>query len=390
MQQPTQLPAEAAPLQPYRGIRVWLLIGLVMVLMQVLIGGITRLTDSGLSITEWEVVKGTLPPLNAEQWAEAFELYKVEARKQFETLHADMTLSEFKWIYFWEYFHRLWARSMGLVFIFPFLFFLWKRRGFRDETLSEAERTRRARWMPPWLLRSLLLVIVLAAAEATMGWVMVASGLNEDNRTWVSAYKLIAHLGIATVLFGYLYYTWLRTRQPRTADGRLPKMYRYAWFLLALLGFQILFGGLMAGMRAGLLHPSWPFFVEGERLYNALGHTHLSADDLVNYEASISVKAWVHLIHRLLAWVLAVLLIGFAVNVRKVARSPQLRSGAIWLGGLLLLQFSLGVMTVVNSIGSIPLGYGAAHQVVALLLLISLIYCIYQLRPVGWPGVVNP
>ena len=111
-------------------VRVWLFIGVFMVFMQVVIGGITRLTDSGLSITEWAIIQGTLPPLNEAAWMEAFEQYKIMAKKQFESLHADMTLSEFKFIYFWEYFHRLWARMMGFVFLFPFLYFLWKRGSF--------------------------------------------------------------------------------------------------------------------------------------------------------------------------------------------------------------------------------------------------------------------
>lgn len=385
----TQLAAVPGPLQPYRSVRVWLLVGLVMVFFQVMIGGITRLTDSGLSITEWEVIRGTLPPLNAAQWEEAFALYKTEARQQFESLHADMTLSEFKWIYFWEYFHRLWARSMGFVFILPFLYFLWKRRGFRNEKLSTAERISRERWMPGWLLRALGTVILLAAAIATMGWIMVASGLNEDNRTWVSAYKLIAHLGLATLLFGYLFYTWLRAQQPQTTDGHLPKKYRYAWLLLGLLGVQILIGGLMAGMRAGLLHPSWPMFVEGERLWNALSDTQLSADEIINYEASTAVKAWVQVIHRVLAWTLAILLVGFGLNLRKwrVSRRSVVAGWGVF--GLVLAQFSLGVMTVVNSYGSIPLGYGVLHQLTALVLLCAVVYIIYQLRPAGRPGVVS-
>ena len=379
----------AGPLQPYRSVRIWLLVGLVMVFFQVMIGGITRLTDSGLSITEWEVIRGTLPPLNAEQWQTAFELYKVEARQQFESLHADMTLSEFKWIYFWEYFHRLWARSMGFVFIIPFVYFLWKRRGFKSDQFDAAERTRRARWMPSWLVKSLGWVILLAAMEATMGWIMVASGLNEDNRTWVSAYKLIAHLGIATILFGYLFYTWLRAHQPTTSDGHLPKKYRYAWILLGLLGVQILFGGLMAGMRAGLIHPSWPMWVEGDRLWNALGNTQLTADEIVNYEASLAVKAWVQVIHRVMAWLLAILMVGFGLNLRKWNTSVRLIRAGWCLFALVLIQFSLGVMTVVNSYGSIPLGYGVAHQLTALVLLLATIYTIYQLRPFGKPGVLR-
>ena len=171
-------------------VQVWLLIGVIMVFVQIVVGGITRLTDSGLSITEWAVIQGTIPPLNEAEWTAAFEQYKTAAKKQFESLHANMSLSEFKIIFFWEYIHRLWARLMGLVFLFPFLYFLWKK------------------YLPKWLVKRLGVVIALAALEALMGWIMVKSGLNEDTRTWVSAYKLVAHLSIATILLGYLFWTW--------------------------------------------------------------------------------------------------------------------------------------------------------------------------------------
>jgi len=205
-----------------RVVRWWLVVGLVMVFFQVFIGGVTRLTDSGLSITEWAVIQGTLPPLNAGEWDVAFEKYKVSAKRQYESLHGDMTMSEFKVIFFWEYFHRLWARLMGFVFIIPFFYFLYKK------------------WMPGWLLKRLGVVILLASAAATFGWIMVASGLNEDNRTWVSAYKLMTHLGIATVLFGYLFWTWLRTHQVNNFVAGESKLKRFAWFTTVVLGIQIL------------------------------------------------------------------------------------------------------------------------------------------------------
>jgi cytochrome c oxidase assembly protein subunit 15 len=150
----------------HRPVRVWLFIGVFMVFMQVVIGGITRLTDSGLSITEWAVIQGTMPPTNVVEWEQAFTEYQVMAKKQFETLHADMTLSEFKVIYFWEYFHRLWARTMGFVFIFPFIFFLWKR-GSYQRLLKRLGITGNAppkdeehlRWMPTWTMKWLGVVI---------------------------------------------------------------------------------------------------------------------------------------------------------------------------------------------------------------------------------------
>lgn len=344
-------------------VRWWLLVGLVMVFFQVLIGGVTRLTDSGLSITEWAVIQGTLPPMNVAEWQEAFEMYQVAAKKQYESLHADMTLSEFKVIYFWEYFHRLWARMMGFVFIIPFFIFLYKK------------------WLPKWLLKDLGIVIGLAVLAATFGWIMVASGLNDDSRTWVSAYKLMTHLAIATALFGYLFWTWLKAHQPETTDGHFPKLRRLAWMATTLLIVQILLGGLMAGMRAGLVHPYFPFFVEGERLWNALANNTVGFETIIDYENTVAIKAWVQVFHRAMAYILTIVVGWFFIKIRQQAGiSKQLQFGSQMLITLLITQFSLGILTVINCFGRIPLTYAALHQVVALLLLISILYLCYQLR----------
>ncbi len=341
-----------------RPIQIWLAIGVFMVFVQIVVGGITRLTDSGLSITEWAVIQGTLPPTNQVEWQEAFELYKVAAKKQFESLHADMSLSDFKVIYFWEYIHRLWARFMGFVFLFPFLFFLWKK------------------WLPRWLIRNLGIVIALAIAAATFGWIMVASGLNEDNRTWVSAYKLVGHLSIATALFGYLFWTHIKAAQPTVRDAHLGQLRRFAWGVATLLLVQIAFGGLMAGMRAGLVHPHFPFFVEGSRFLHILN---AGDTDLVNYESSAAIKAWVQVLHRTMAYVLTIAMLLFARRVLQSDISKRLRGGTYSLMGLLGLQFLLGVLTVLNCIGRVPILYGSLHQAVALLLFANLLYVIYQL-----------
>ncbi len=342
-------------------VRLWLLAGVVMVFFQVVIGGVTRLTDSGLSITEWAVIQCTLPPLNEAEWVEAFDKYQIAAKKQFETLHADMTLSEFKVIFFWEYAHRLWARLMGFVFLFPFLWFLWKKQ------------------MPGWLLRRLGIVIALAALAAVFGWIMVASGLNNDSRTWVSAYKLIIHLGIATTLFGYLFWTWLRADQPETADSGLGGLRRFGWVVALVLFVQIIFGGLMAGMRAGLIHPYFPVFVEGNRFWEALSASSaVGIDQIVDYEPYLFVKAVVQLLHRGTAWILTGLIIFFFLKMKKYTISSRLKLGGNLLVFMLVVQFLLGVFTVINSIGRIPLLWGVVHQAGALLLLAVVLFVNYQ------------
>ena len=342
-------------------VRLWLFAGVVMVFFQVVIGGVTRLTDSGLSITEWAVIQGTLPPLNETEWQEAFGKYQVAAKKQFETLHADMTLSEFKVIFFWEYGHRLWARLMGFVFLFPFLWFLWKKQ------------------LPGWLLRRLGVVIGLASLAAVFGWIMVASGLNNDNRTWVSAYKLVIHLGIAATLFGYLFWTWLRADQPVTSDGHLRALKRLSWGVAFVLFLQIIFGGLMAGMRAGLIHPYFSVFVEGGRFWNALtASAAAGVDQIVDYEPYQFVKAVVQLLHRGAAWILSGLIIFFYLKLRKQKISDHLKLGGNLLIFTLVVQFLLGVFTVINSFGRIPLLWGAVHQAVALVLLAVILFVNYQ------------
>ena len=339
-------------------VKIWLFVGVVLVFMQVVIGGITRLTDSGLSITEWAIIQGTLPPMNEVDWNEAFAKYKVAAKKQYETLHADMTLSEFKVIYFWEYFHRLWARMMGFVFFFPFVYFLWKKM------------------LPKWLVKRLGIVIFLAALAATFGWIMVASGLHDDTRTWVSAYKLVGHLTIATTLFGYLFWTWLKAYQPIATDGHFSSLKKSAWVITLVLFVQIILGGFMAGMRAGLVHPHFPYFIEGERFVIALFTS--SSESLINYEPALSIKAWVQVFHRATAYFLVVLILQFFFKARRLFLSKQLYFGVNLLIILLVIQFSLGVMTIINSIGSIPVGYGSMHQAVALVLLATMLYVNYQ------------
>ncbi|HFA51277.1 MAG TPA: heme A synthase [Bacteroidetes bacterium] len=346
-----------------RPVRIWLFIGVVMIFFQVVIGGVTRLTDSGLSITEWAVIQGTLPPMNEAEWQTAFDLYKQAANKQFESLHADMAMQEFKFIFFWEYSHRLWARMMGFVFLLPFIYFLIKK------------------WLPRWLLRRLGVVIFLAILAAVFGWIMVASGLNKDNRTWVSAYKLVVHLGIATALFGYLFWTWLRTVQPQGMDGQFHQLKRLGWAIAGVLFVQIAFGGLMAGMRAGLVHPYFSVFVEGKRFLAALTAGQTGMEQIIDYEVSSSIKAIVQLLHRGAAWVLSGLVFFFFLKAKKTPVSDRLAFAGRLMLGLLITQVLLGILTVTNSVGRIPLFFGVVHQAGALILLSSILFVNYQLRP---------
>ncbi len=347
----------------YRPLQIWLIIGLAMVLIQVMLGGITRLTNSGLSITEWNIIKGTIPPITNEAWEHTFEQYKIHAKKQYESLHAGMTLSEFKFIYFWEYFHRLWARFIGVVFVIGLVVFLLLKK------------------IDNKLLIQLLIVFGLAMLEAVFGIIMVYSGLGDDTRTWVSAYKLIIHLIIATLIFSYLFYVYLCYTQKNTADTHLPlSLKRLSSIIIVLIILQILFGGLMAGMRAGLVHPYFPVFVHGSNMINALqSPAPQTLDEIGDYEKSVYIKAVIQIVHRTMATFLLVLIGWFLYQLSKLNFSETMKKARTFFAVMIVLQFTLGVITILLSIGRIPPFWGTVHQCAALILLLSSIYVRYQM-----------
>ncbi len=331
-----------------------------MVFLQIVIGGVTRLTDSGLSITEWAIIQGTIPPINETEWQEAFDMYKVAAKRQFEMLHADMTLDEFKVIFYWEYFHRLWARLMGFVFLMPFLFF-WRKK-----------------WIPVWLMKGLGVVILLAILAAVFGWIMVDSGLNNHIRTRVDAYALVVHLGIASALFGTLFWLWMqafgRRKKESVFTGQLENI---SLWIIMIVVIQILFGGLMAGMRAGLLHPHAFLFIEFKKFLSSVTAFHeAKVENLIDYEPTRFIKAVVQTVHRLTAWILLAFVAWFFFKLKKVESSKELMNATYLMIGAISLQILLGIVTVINSVWKIPVVWGAIHQAGAFALLASAI-CVH-------------
>lgn len=334
-----------------KAVKIWLFIGVVLVFGQVVIGGITRLTDSGLSITEWEVIKGTLPPLNEAQWTTAFDKYKVHAKTQFEAIHADMSLKEFKWIYFWEYFHRLWARSMGLVFLFPFLYFL--ARGQIDKPL----------------IKKLGVVILLAMLAATFGWIMVKSGLNTADYAWVNAYKLMMHLGIAFALFGFLLLANFHTWKLENSVFNNPMLKRLSMAVTILIFVQILFGGLMSGMKAGLSYPTWPS-MNGKLIAGVLlDGSNWTMENLMLYNKNAFAPALVQVLHRFTAYFLTISVLYLCLKLKRLSLNPTINRSINLLLGMLIVQFLLGVFTLMYCKGSIPVVLGVLHQAGGLLLL---------------------
>lgn len=357
-------------------VKLWLLVGVVMVFCQVVIGGITRLTDSGLSITEWAVIQGTIPPLNAEQWEEARQAYMEHAIGQVKmkwsgALYPNgIPMSDFKFIYFWEYFHRLWARTMGFVFLIPFLIF-WRRK-----MLSKK------------LMIMLGKVVALTVLVAIFGWIMVKSGLDTPEFAWVNGYKLTIHLSLATIVFGYLWWVSLHVVQPITTDGHNKRLRTFAWRITAIIGLQIVLGGLMAGIKAGLvfnhfphmeINPaddSWVWIADVLKDYSKWTWENMRAYN--SKEGAGFAAAFIQLLHRGTAYLLCFLIPIFYMYTRQIHQSKQLAIGSKLLLLILIAQVTLGVLTLWNGIGQIPLLLGVLHQAGGLLLLATMLYVNYQ------------
>lgn len=325
-------------------------VGLFMVFVQILVGGVTRLTGSGLSITRWDIVTGTIPPLNDIAWEEAFDLYK--QTPQYQKINQGMDMSEFKFIFFWEYFHRLWARTMGFVFLIPFLFFVLKG-SIRKETL-----------------RNLGVVVSLAAAAALFGWIMVASGL--VNRPWVNAYKLTVHLGLGISLFIYLFYTFIKERG-FTIEPIPKKWMRVMTTLFMLAIIQVCFGGMVSGMKAALSYPTWPM-MNGEWIPEVLlDNTHWNIDSFLLYDQGGFMAAFVQLVHRSMGYVLFISVMWFATQWIR-SRPKETHWVPYCLVGIIVVQVLLGILVLLGSKGSIPVLYGVLHQGVGILFLTFLFY----------------
>lgn len=342
----------------YKLISAWLLVGVVMIFFQILLGGITRLTGSGLSITKWDIVTGTIPPLNRVQWEESFDLYK--QTPQYLQINEGMSLSHYQFIFFWEYVHRLWARLMGFIFIFPFLFFLF--RG----SLSKG------------LLKRLGVVILLASLAAIFGWIMVASGLVE--RPWVNAYKLTIHLGLGIALFVFMFFTWLSYRGYKHY-AVTPNLRKGLKILIVLLIIQLAFGGFLSGMKAALNYPTWPL-MNGSFIPEILMNVdNWNTGNFLLYDKSGFMPALVQFIHRNLAYIIMLLVAIFALQWKKISESEW--HWISWgLIGIIVVQVALGILTVINSIGSIPVLLGALHQGVGILFFTFLIYINQVIKPI--------
>lgn len=339
-----------------RAVKIWLVTGLIMIFFQIVIGGVTRLTGSGLSITRWDIVTGAVPPLSEASWQEAFDLY--QQTPQYHKINQGMTLGDFKFIYFWEYFHRLWARLMFVVFVIPFGWFWWKGMLSRR------------------LLPKLLILVGLAGLEGFFGWIMVASGL--IHRPWVNAYNLTLHLCMGILIFGYLLWIAFIAFQPKP-EGFPQQLWRkYAWAMTAVAFGQIALGAMMSGTKAGLLYPTWPT-MNGAWLPGLLFDGSLwSSDSFTHYDTNPFVPTLIQFLHRNTAYVLTIMVLYFAVRVWARALPKAARRGLVLLICLLFVQVLLGIFTLINCRAHIPVDLGVLHQAGAVLLLGALLFLNYQ------------
>jgi cytochrome c oxidase assembly protein subunit 15 len=316
----------------------WLLLVAAMVFAMIVIGGITRLTESGLSMVRWEPISGTIPPLSDADWQAEFRAYR--SSPEYQKVNAGMSLGQFKEIFFWEYLHRLWGRLIGLAFALPLAWFAWKRA------------------IPSGYGWRLGILFVLGGLQGAIGWWMVASGLVD--RPEVSHIRLAVHLLAALLIFGFLLWTAFdlrdRARDPAARAARLPVA--AAW-LLSMLGLQIMFGAYVAGLDAGYAFNSWPLM--GEEWFPS--GTPMLTPLLVNLADNPIV---VQFVHRWLAFLVA----ANTVVLALIAWRADIRTPALWMVGAVFVQVLLGIATLLSGVEIV---IAVAHQAMAALLLAAVV-----------------
>lgn len=323
---------------------IWLLSGCFLIFSMVVIGGITRLTGSGLSITEWNVVMGAIPPMNETEWQQAFEKYK--QIPQYQKINYDFGISEFKSIFFWEYLHRLIGRLIGIVFIVPFLYFLWKKKLNRE-----------------WINKSLFLFL-LGGLQGFLGWFMVKSGLTE--RTSVSHYRLAIHLMAAFITFGFTLWFALQlmTKKETVTPHRLGSFLK---IIFAVVIVQIIFGAFTAGLHAGRIANTFPT-MDGEWIpsgINALQPAYLNI-----FENLLTVQ----FIHRCMAYTICILVIALWWMSRNRQLSKRQRLAVNTCIAAVFTQALLGIFTLLYHV---PVALAALHQIGGFFLFSAIIVTLY-------------
>ena len=339
-----------------RAVACWLIAGVIMIIVQTLLGGVTRLTGSGLSITKWNPLFGILPPLNAKQWNEAFDGYKQIG--QFKYMNSTYTLEDFKSIFFWEWLHRFWARMLGIVFAVGFVYFLIKKYFDRQ------------------MIKPFVVLFLLGGLQGLIGWVMVASGLN-DSHLYVDHIKLAMHFVSAMVLACYTLWFALMLLVPEEKRVSAKKLNIFTLVITLLLFIQLTYGAFMAGLKAAMAAATWPT-INGMWIPDGIMSRSLASD-----------KIAVHFMHRGLAYILLTLLIFWFFNSGRIVlkeRANFLKTSRWWPLILVAIQVTLGIVTVLCAPMAVPGKFGTfeilaeLHQLVAMFLLMSLVVNLYVVK----------
>lgn len=316
----------------------WLLTGCFLIFIMVVVGGITRLTHSGLSISSYKLISGTIPPMNDAEWTEAFDLYK--QYPEYQKLNNHFNLEDFKDIYFWEWLHRVIGRFIGLVFFLPFLYFLITKQ-LTKSTIKKA-----------------VILLIMGGFQGFLGWYMVKSGL-VDNPD-VSHFRLSAHLTTAFLTFAYTFWVALDLKFPcrKTVNTSFRNFIRLGLVVLLL---QIIYGAFVAGLDAGFIHNHWPLMNEGKFMHETV---YIEQNPL--YKNFIEGKSGVQFVHRMLAYLVAFLLVSIWYKARKMETTKMQNYAVTGLLIMVGVQFLLGVLTLIFHV---PVWLGVAHQVGAFFLL---------------------
>ena len=325
----------------------WLLTGCILIFIMVIVGGITRLTHSGLSISNYKLISGTIPPMNEVEWNEAFELYK--QYPEYQKLNNHFSIEEFKDIYFWEWIHRVIGRFIGLVFLIPFVYFLIKKR-LSKSTIIKAT-----------------ILLIMGGFQGFLGWYMVKSGLVD--RPDVSHYRLAAHLTTAFLTFAYTFWVALDLMFPdkKEVDKKLRNFIRIS---LAVLVIQIIYGAFVAGLDAGWIHNHWPLMNEGKLI-----HETVFIEQSPTYLNFIEGKSGVQFVHRTLAYVVVIMILAIYYKAKQKTLTTNQTKGVNLLLIIVGFQFFLGVLTLLLAV---PVWLGVLHQVGAFILLSAMTFTLHR------------
>ena len=328
----------------------WLLTGCVLVFVMVVVGGITRLTNSGLSMTDWHLLTDTLPPLTEVAWQKAFDAYKQFPEYKLINSHTDFQLSDYKFIYFWEWFHRFIARILGVVFILPFFYFLIKKK------------------LDPETLKKCIILLGMGALQGFFGWFMVKSGL--INNPDVSHFRLSLHLTFAFLTFAYTLWVALDLIYPNTSEIIFP-LRKLARIALVILFLQIIYGGFVAGLDAGFIHNHWPLMSDGQFF-----HESIMLEKDTWFKRFTEGKSGVQFVHRTIAYFVVGIILFLFFKSKQFTLSNQQKMGLDALVIIVFLQFTLGVFTLLYHV---PIWLGVIHQATAFFLLTAMVYTLHRL-----------